>query len=306
MEEQQSKPQSQLRIFFSSIVPSFVWLRKNDPLRLGGATAFFTTFALPPIIFILARIFGLILSPKTVGRGLIENLANNLGPEGAEQVRQVIRSIRGFSNSWLVIIPGFIFLLFVSTTLFIVIRNSLNQLWQVEKKKHGRFYILPRLKSFAVILLVGLLFFANLFLKSVETLGGNYLDNYTKNGEFYFRLIFSEISAAVIVSVFFVLLFRFLSDTRPSWRIALIGGVVTGLFFTAGKFVLRALLVDSNIGLLYGTAGSFVLVLLFVFYTSIIMYYGAAFIAVYAERSGSALHVPEAQSGEQEETEKKF
>ena len=100
----------EVHIFFSSLLPSFRLLRRNDPLRLAGATAFFTTFALPPIVFLLAQLFGLFLSPRMVGRGLIENLSENLGEEGASQVREVIKSIRGFDDSWYVIVFGFLFL----------------------------------------------------------------------------------------------------------------------------------------------------------------------------------------------------
>src|SRR5204862_8359437 len=89
---------------------SFSLLKKNDPLRMAGATAFFTTFALPPIIFILAQLFGLFIGHRDMGRGLVENVSNTLGKGGAEQVRQVLRSIHGFSNSWYVLVFGFIFL----------------------------------------------------------------------------------------------------------------------------------------------------------------------------------------------------
>ena len=288
MKETAPVKQSAIPLFFSCLVPSFRLLKKNDPLRLAGATAFFTTFALPPIVFLLAQLFGLFFTPRMVGRGLIENLGNSLGTEGAQQVREVIRSIRGFDDSWYVIVFGFLFLFFVATTLFIVIKNSLNQLWQVNKKKHHGFVgdIFTRLRSFAVILLVGLLFFANLFFKSVESMGGKYFEEMLKGSSFYFSLIFGELSSIIIVAAWFIILFRFLADGKPAWKAAIIGGILTGILFTAGRFVLRGLLIEGNIGQLYGASGSFVLVLLFVFYTSFIIYYGACFIAVYSEKQG--------------------
>jgi len=253
---------------------------------MAGATAFFTTFALPPIVFILAQAFGLLFTPRMVGRGLIETLSNNLGNEGAEQVRTVIMSIRGFSNSLYVIVLGFIFLLFVATTLFSVIKNSLNQIWEVSlKEKPGiRFTIFTRLRSFAAIMLVGILFFANMLFKSIETIGGGYIDKLVEGGSIYFKLVFSEVSGVIIVAAWFIILFRFLADGRPTWKAAIAGGLLTGLLYTAGSVVLRALLTDSNIGKLYGPSGAFVLVLLFVFYTSLIMYYGASFIKVFSDK----------------------
>jgi membrane protein len=278
--------QGPIRLFISSIIPAFFLLRKNDPLRLAGATAFFTTFALPPIVFILARLFGLLVGPKIVGRGLIGDIAGSLGNDEAEQVRHVIRSIHSFNYNWYIILFGFLFLVFVATTLFMVIKNSLNQIWQIKMTKETNFSfgIWARARSFAIILLVGILFFADLFFKTIETLGGNYFQKYFNYDSLYFRIIVSEISSVIIVSSWFIILFRFLADGKPAWRAAIAGGLLTGILFIAGRWLLKILLINSNIGKLYGSSGPIVLVLLFVFYTSFIMYYGACFIAVYSEK----------------------
>src|SRR4030095_12978271 len=98
---------NELTLLFISLRHSFALLGKNDPMRMAGATAFFTTFALPPIVFILAQLFGVFIGRRTMGRQLIQNISGTLGDEGGEQVRQVIRSIRGFSESWYVIVIGF-------------------------------------------------------------------------------------------------------------------------------------------------------------------------------------------------------
>ena len=170
---------NELTLLFTSLRHSFALLGKNDPMRMAGATAFFTTFALPPIVFILSQLFGLFIGRGNMRRGLLENISNTLGKEGAEQVRQVVRSIHGFSDSWYVIVFGFLFLVFVATTLFGEIKNSLNQLWKISVKEHpGLLFVLSaRAKSFAVILLAGILFFADIFLESLEVIAGNYIDD---------------------------------------------------------------------------------------------------------------------------------
>ena len=279
--------QSKLSLFFGSFIPAFLLLRKNDPMRMAGATAFFTTFALPPIVFLLAQLFGFFFTPKMIGRGLIENLAGSLGTAGAEQVRGVIRSIRGFSSSWYVVLFGGLFLVFVATTLFTVIKNSFNQIWGIERDKQRRFRddLFGRLKSFAVILFVGLLFLGNLLFKSLETESSEFIESF-KISSFYFKLIFGEVSSIIVVSLWFIILFRFNSDGRPGWKAAILGGLLTGILFSLGRLILRTLLINGHVGSLYGASGSFVLVLLFVFYTSFILYYGAAFIEVFSEKIG--------------------
>ena len=277
---------NELTLLFTSLRDSFALLGKNDPMRMAGATAFFTTFALPPIVFILSQLFGLFIGRGNMDRGLIENISNTLGKEGAEQVRQVVRSIHGFSDSWYVIVLGFLFLVFVATTLFNEIKNSLDQLWKIGVKEHpGLLFVLStRARSFAVILLAGILFFADLFLESLEVIAGNYVDEIWHWGSSYFKSAVQQIASVIIVAAWFILLFRFLADGRPTWKASVIGGSLTGILYIAGKLLLRFLLVSSNIGYLYGAAGSFVLVLLFVFYSSFILYYGACFIAVYSEK----------------------
>lgn len=288
MSEQPISRAGAIPLFLSCFIPSAKLLKRNDPLRMAGATAFFTTFALPPIIFLLAQLFGLFFTSRMVGRGLIETLSNSLGADGAEQVRQVIRSIRGFHDSWYVVVFGFLFLFFVATTLFIVIKNSFRQLWQLSVPDKSSFAsgIGSRLRSFAVIVLAGILFFANLLFKSAETFGGNFIEELFNGGSIYFKLIFGEVTSIIIVSAWFIILFRFLTDARPAWKAVIAGGILTAVLFTLGRFVLRSLLVDGNIGQLYGASGSFVLVLLFVFYTSFILYFGAGFVKIYGDKRG--------------------
>jgi len=275
-----------------SLGPALGELKKNDPLRMAGATAFFTTFALPPILFILIQVVGLFIDRRNFGKELVEGVSNTLGEDGGGQVRQVLRSIRGFDDSWYVIVGGFIFLLFVATTLFSVIKNSLNQIWQISVKERPGllFFAGIRLRSLAVIVLAGLLFALDMLSESLEVIAGNYIETIWPGGVIYFETAIHEITGVMIVSIWFTVLFRFLADARPLWRAAIVGGILTGVLFTAGKLLLQILLVHSNIGSLYGASGSIVLVLLFVFYSSFILYYGASFIYCYSAKADMLIH----------------
>jgi len=275
----------ELLLLIISLRDAVSLFRKNDPLRMAGATAFFTTFALPPIVFILAQLFGLFMDRRIIGRGLLERISNTLGKDGAEQVRQVIRSIRGFSNNWYVIVFGFVFLLFVATTLFSIIKNSTNQIWQIGVKERPGilFSLSTRVRSFIVIMLIGILFFADLLFDSLGAIARNYFNELWKEDGIYFKTVLNEVVGALVVSVWFILLFRFLADGKPSWKASLIGGLITGVLFTAGRLLLHYLLVNSQVGRLYGSSASIVLLLLFVFYSSFILYYGACFIKVYSQ-----------------------
>lgn len=263
---------------------AFVEFRQNDPLRMAAATAFFATFALPAILLILIVVFGLVLNPRFVGRSLVEALSGVLGPNSAEEVRSTLRNVRHLASTWYFASGGFIFLLFVSTTLFKVIKDSLNQLWRI-RPSNGR-GVVRQLKqrgtSFLVILFAGFFFLATLLVEGGVALLRQQLPDLLPGEESMLWAITSQVISLVVVTCWFTLLFRYLPDGHTSWRITMGGAFFTALLFTLGKFLLRFLLSYSNMSTVYGTSTSFVLMLLFIFYCAFIFYYGACFLKVWA------------------------
>ncbi len=146
---------------------AFIEFKKNDPLRLAGATAFFTTFALPAVLIILIQVFGIFLSPRFISRQLFKNLADTFGPVTAAELHRTLYNMRHIFQNWIDITLGFLFLIFVATTLFKVIKDSLNQIWNIKAEKPGNLTVglKNRLKSFAVILATGLLFLIVLLIE---------------------------------------------------------------------------------------------------------------------------------------------
>jgi membrane protein len=274
-----------LSIFWRMIKQSFREIKGKDPMRMAGATAFFTSFALPPIFIILFQLFSLFLSKRVVAKEMMQILSGTLGKGSALQIRQTTRGFGTLASNWLIAAAGFLFLVFVATTLFLVIKNSLNEIWQIKvKDKPGILFNLKlRARSLAIILAAGLLFLAGIFLDGFEILAGDYIGKIFSGGGKFFKGMLNEIVSTVVITIWFIVLFRYLADGRPSWRVALAGGCLTGVLFTAGKTLLSYLMRNSNIGTLYGASGSMVLILLFVFYSSFILYFGASFIKVYAE-----------------------
>ena len=272
---------------------AFADIQQNDPLRMAGATAFFTTFALPPILIILFQLFGLFIGKRLVGREMREIITETFGEDGATQLVQTIRGINNLASNWYITLGGFLFLIFIATTLFSVIKSSFNQIWNIGvKEKPGFLFNLKlRARSFAIILTAGILFVAGIVMDSFELLAGNYIRGIWSNMGVYFESIVNEIVGLVIVTAWFIVLFRYLADGRPSWKVTIAGGCVTGVLFTVGKEILALLLRNSNINNIYGASGNIVLILLFVFYSSFILYYGACFIKVYADHLGESFRL---------------
>ncbi|RFM29532.1 YihY/virulence factor BrkB family protein [Deminuibacter soli] len=261
-------------------------LLKNDPLRLAGATSFFSTFALPPILLILIQLMGLMFNRREMGRNLVQRLSSVVGQDSVQPIINAIRGFRGLAQSWPVAIFGSLFMLFVATTLFKIIKSSFNQLWMIRMaagKENIRSVLFSRLRSLLVIVVAGVLFLASLLIESMQTLLGNYLSESWPGIASVFNVAFTQLLSLLVVTAWFTVLFRYLPDGRPTWRIALTGAFITSILFNTGKVVLHVALPGSNLGVLYGTSTSVVLLLLFVFYSSIILYFGAAFTKVYSD-----------------------
>jgi len=158
-----------------------------------------------------------------------------------------------------------------------------NQLWGIRQIKTGiKVQMAGRLKSLGVIVLAGILFIGSLFADALQSIAGHYMQDITDSDLAFTILFVNKIISLAIVTAWFTILFRYLPDGRPQWKVALTGGLVTAILFTIGKFVLRGLLPYKSISTVFGASGSFVLLLLFVFYSSFTLYFGACFTKIYA------------------------
>lgn len=270
---------------FSLPKKSFQVLLHNDPLRMAGATAFFTSFALPFILIILSQLLGLFYDETKVRSELFETLSGVFGVQAMRQVVTILRAFRQLASNTMVTIAGIFFLFLVSTTLLMVIKSSVNQLWRI-KVVHGRSFLQKqktRLQSLLIIIGTGFLFSLSILAEGLKA----YLDQtataVSPSFAQYFISAFNYVFSLFFVTIWFAIILRLLPDAKAPWEVALMGGFVTSLLFNLGKYILRVLLVNSKLNTLYGASASIVLLLLFVFYSSLILYFGASFTRVWSE-----------------------
>lgn len=261
---------------------------KNDPLKMAGATAFFTMFALPPILIIIVQVFSLVINPQTIRHELFTSLSNIFGKEAARQIVSIIGAVRKLAYNWVATIAGFIFLLFVATTVFKIIKSSIGQIWDVTLPagKKTMWSIRSRLQSLMVIFLTGLLFSVGVFIETVQVFIGNFFSKLFPSLSVFFKVLLAFSISTLIVAIWFLIVFRYLTDSRPKWSIAWAGALFTSFLFSIGKMLLHLLLTYSSINNIYGASASVVLLLLFVFYAAMILYYGAAFTKTWAQYKG--------------------
>jgi membrane protein len=264
-------------------------LGPNDPLRLGAATAFFTSFALPPILIILIQLLSSLYSSSLVRQLLLAKISNLVGASAAGLVSQIVMNVADPTRSRLVTVLGFAFLLFVATTLFTVIQHSLNQLWQIRPRRGtGKFSqaLRERARSAGVLLATAGLSLLAFGADSALGLFAESIHEFDATFAYFVVRALNALVGWLILAAWFGVTFRTLSLAKVPWRAVTRGAALTALLISVGEVVLGHLLVARDLGPVYGPASSLVLVLLFVFYCAMIFYFGAAFTKAYAHRIG--------------------
>jgi membrane protein len=264
-------------------------LGANDPLRLGAATAFFTSFALPPLLIILIQLLGKLYSTSLVRMMLLGKISKLLGASATGLVTQIVQNVADPARSRLVTWAGFGFLVFVATTLFTIIQHSLNQLWQIRPRRGAgklSLAVRERLRAGGIILATALLTVLAFTTDAALGLFADAIHDFDATFAYYVVRILNALLAWLILAAWFSVTFRTLSLAKVPWRAVTRGAALTALLISLGELLLGKLLVARDLGPVYGPASSLVLVLLFVFYCAMIFYFGAAFTKAYAHRIG--------------------
>lgn len=258
-------------------------LNKSNPLILASSTAFFTTFSISPIVILLVNILGIYFESQEISDHLFVILRETFGAKAEMQIEAIVYNLMLIEGKGWILVLDCIILLFVATTLLKVIRQSIHVIWHISSKSENRIRVnvVERSKASALILLIGALFVASLILDgSVALLKQWFVDLHPSLSIFFIQAL-NVMLSIFLITVWLTILFMLLPDAYVAWDIALSGGFVTSILFNIGKIVLGYFLVRGQMVNIFGASTSFALILLFIFYTSLILYFGAAFTYVH-------------------------
>jgi len=260
-------------------------LKKNQPIILASSTAFFTIFSIPPMIIITVNALSLYFKSENITGSFTNKIEEIFGASTADQMSAIAQNFSDLASKPWITIAGSVFLVFVATNLFNIIKISINQIWNIRFSSSGNFllHLKKRAIALGIILFTGLLFILSTFSDSLIAIIEGVLPKDYVAVDTIIILIISKAIAIIFITLWFTTIFRFLPDAKVSWKPILTGAVVTSALFMLGKFILDKLLINSNIDNIFETSTSVVLIMLFIFYASIIMYYGASFVFVYSE-----------------------
>jgi membrane protein len=264
------------------------WMEDDAP-SLGAALAYYTVFSLAPLMTIAIAIAGFFLGKEAAQGQIFDELRGLLGAESGKAVEEMVQSANAQPTAGVVAtIISIIMLLFGASGVFGQLQASLNAIWGV-KAKPGRGVlgiIKDRLLSFGFTLVVGFLLLVSLLLTAGMALMADWIGGLMPGSE-ALAYILNIVLSLSMITLLFATIFKFLPDAKIAWHDVWIGAFLTALLFTIGKFALGIYLGKSGVASSYGAAGSLIVLLLWVYYSSQILFFGAEFTQVYANRFGS-------------------
>lgn len=264
--------------YFKIFKKSISHFGENRPVEHAGTTAYFAIFSMAPILIIIVSVFGFITGDEVIRQKLFEEINQLLGDESTRVLKNAIENYEISENSTLGSIFGGVFFLVSATTLFSAMQNSINYIWRIKVKSKLKWGVINLLKtrflSFGVILCLGFVIIVSLIADTTIAFLKDFLaEQFTPDFIILTEALNIVLSLAIITAVF-ALIYRFLPDLEVRWSASWFGAIFTSVLFALGKIGIGAFIGNSNLGVVYGAASSFVIILVWIFFVSIIFYFG--------------------------------
>lgn len=264
--------------------------QKDKAARLAAALAYYMVFALPSLLILALVVAGQFYNTQSVQNQLLAQVGALVGSAGQEVVRAILENASQPEAATLAALAGFLTLLFGASGAFLQLQDTLNTIWEVQPNpEQGIWYtVKTRIFSFALVITVGLLLFASMLLSTFFSAASQFLSARIPQGHLLIQAGHVVISFGV-VTLMFALIFKYIPDVKIRWSDVWIGALFTAVLFSLGNWVIGLYLARSAPGSSYGAAGSLIVVMLWIYYSAQILFLGAEFTQVYANRYGSRL-----------------
>lgn len=263
----------------------------DNCFKLAAALSYYTVFALGPLLIIIISLAGIFFERKDVQTKVYAEMYKLLGKDAAEQLQSIILNIQSAEANTTGAVIGTVILLVGATGVFTEMQDSINYIWSVKAKpKKGWLkFLTNRLLSFSMVVGLGFMLLVSLIVNAILNLLS---DRLTRLLSDYTVTIFNLVNYAIIlvvITALFAVIFKVLPDATIAWKDAMIGAMLTAALFVIGKLGIGYYLGKANLGLTYGTAASIIIILVWVYYSSLILYFGAEFTKMYALQAGAGI-----------------
>lgn len=290
--DMQAKKKMSLKGIWEVLKNSFSGFSQDNVTKLGGSLAYYTVFSMGPLLVVIISLCAIFLGREAAEGSIFTQLNAFVGHDTALQLQEIIKNASINGKGHIAAIIGIITLLIGATTVFGDMQDSINRIWGLKPKpKKGWLKMLQnRFLSFSIIISLGFLLLVSLGISAlIEGLSNRLKAAYPDVAVVVFYII-NLLLMLVISALIFAVIFRVLPDAKIRWKDVLAGAIATAVLFMLGKFGISFYISKSKVGSTYGAAGSLVVLLLWVYYSAIILYFGAEFTKAYAVKYGSAIH----------------
>ncbi|WP_114939650.1 YihY/virulence factor BrkB family protein [Mucilaginibacter endophyticus] len=274
------------------LLASFTGFSKDNGLKLSASLAYYTVFSIAPLLIIVISVAGLVFGQDAATDRLYPEIVHYVGKGPAAQIQDALKHLALSGKSGIAVVIGVVTLLLGASSIFIEIQDSLNMIWRVKAKpKSGWVQLLKnRFVSFSLIISLGFLLLATLIINIVISAVQDQIQRFFPQIDSITQILVKGINLGitlVVITTLFGIIFKFLPDVKIKWRDVRSGAVFTAILFMIGQYLISLYIQYTAQGSAYGAAGSIIVILVWIYYTSAILYIGAEFTQVYAEASGS-------------------
>jgi membrane protein len=270
---------------------SFDGFINDKAMKLSASLAYYTIFSLGPLLIIIMTVVSIFFGREAVQGKVYGQIKGLVGSDAALQVQQIIKNIESSNQDSFGATVGISMLIIGATVIFTEIQDSINFIWSVKAKpKKGWLkYLRNRLLSFSLIVSLGFLLLVSLLVSSLLDLLSERLKIIFADYTVFIFYVANIIIVFLVITGLFAVIFKVLPDAKIRWKDAFVGAGFTALLFIAGKFLIGLYLGNSQLGVTYGAAASIMILFVWVYYSAIILYFGAEFTRAYAMESGDGI-----------------
>src|SRR6187399_403224 len=273
------------------IVQSFKNFGKDKIPKYSASLAYTTVFSFGPLLIVIIFLCSIFFGQEATQGRIYAQMQQFVGHDAAEQLQTIIKNASLSGKGTAAAVIGIITLLLGATAVFAEIQDSINTIWGLKAKpKKGLWKIIRnRFLSFSVVVSLGFLLLVSLAISTIiEGLSDKLKDSFPDATVIIFYILDLVISFVVITALFAVI-FKVLPDAKTKWKDILPGALASGILFMIGKFAISFYIGKTNVGSTYGAAGSLVILLVWVYYSAIILYLGAEFAKAWSFHKGSSI-----------------
>ena len=260
------------------------WL-DDKAFRMAAALSFYSLMSLAPFVLIITALAGFIFGSQAATGQLVTSIGDHVGDQAADLIQSLILNAYVPESGIITAVIGLFIFIWAALAVFVEIRDSLNTIWGIEVKPGKGLwgFITGRLFSLLILLLIGLLFILSLIVGILLNMADAFLVDLFGEIIPLFQWIDFILSFA-IVTLLFAILIKYLPSVKIEWRYILTGAIIMSVLFNLGKFIIGYYLSKSNYSSVYGAAGSLVILLFWIYYSSLIFFFGAELTQVYRKK----------------------